>query len=340
MSDLLLAKPTLPPGFIDVSVGEAHVVRKILEDNFPLASYGARHPPHALEYPEPQGYQPLVQYLEDKYGAPVIITNGAKQALGAVFYSLRKMGMKTVGMRTPYWALIPPLVELHGLEVETEYDTFDSYLAVAPNNPDGFMSCMTDLQEDCLTYEQSNVPMIHDAVYFNHIYLPSSYPLRQFGDVQIYSASKSFGLSGLRVGWVVCPNKQFYNNIKEYMETTTVGVSNLSQSYLHELLRDMSLLPNRTKRFETDASRALADAKEIMLGVSPSVLEIPDDLPDVPGMFLFCKIKDYSLLEKAKINAIDGKFFGAPGYVRMNLAFDQKQITEIVRRLNSVKEIR
>ncbi len=147
MSDILLAKPKLPDGWIDVSVGEPHVVREVLRKYFKLDSIGQDHPDHYWEYPNPIGYPPLVKALEEKHGYPVIITNGAKQALGATFYALKKMGKETVGMMEPYWALIPPLVEMHGLKPAIGVHPFniDSFLALAPNNPNGhfpFLSCL------------------------------------------------------------------------------------------------------------------------------------------------------------------------------------------------------
>ena len=123
MTDILLAKPTLPKGFIDVSVGEPHVVREKLKKYFPLDFY--RNGPMSdreYEYPAPTGYQPLIDLLEKKHGSPVIITNGAKQALGACFYALKQMDRSILGMRTPYWALIPPLAKIHGIECVDEYD--------------------------------------------------------------------------------------------------------------------------------------------------------------------------------------------------------------------------
>lgn len=337
MSDILLAKPKLPEGFIDVSVGEAHVVRDILKENFfrdeHIRVY-ANPKYHPFEYPLPNGYQPLVELLEKKHGAPVIITNGAKQGLGAAFYALTKIFKQTVSMASPYWALIPPLVRMHGLApITSSLLKGDAVLCVSPNNPDGEVIDTSNMIEHCI---KNNKPLIHDAAYYSHVYLPRSYELKRFGDIQIYSISKLFGLSGLRVGYVVCPNRQFYQYIQEYMENMTVGVSSLSQIYVHELMREMEHFPRITERFEKEASAALTNAKEIMLKVDPRVLEVPANLPDIPGMFLFCKIKDFSLLKSAKINAIDGEYFGAPGYVRMNLAFDTSEIEEIVRRLNSV----
>ena len=71
--------------------------------------------------------------------------DGAKQALGAAFYALHKMGKRILGMRNPYWAAIPPLADMHGLTCSPNYDC---YLAVSPNNPDGHVLDLQELTDD------------------------------------------------------------------------------------------------------------------------------------------------------------------------------------------------
>ncbi len=338
MSEILLAKPKLPEGWIDVSVGEAHTVRKRLLEVFPDAtdlSNGFPVVDRMHEYPLPTGYQPLVEFLQHKHGAPVIITNGAKQALGASFYSLKRMGRGVLVMRTPYWALIPPLAKMHGIEcVDLHKDRWDGCLSLSPNNPDGFVEDLGVLHREC---RRQNIPLIHDAAYYTHSYLPPYFDLPAHGDVQIFSISKMLGLSGLRLGYAVCPNPEFYRYMQEYMEAMTVGVSALPQIFLDGLLRTMDNQPRLTHYFEGLAFEELRANKKMMAQVDPEVLEVPADYYRTPGMFGWFKVGPKCDLTKARINAIDGALFGVPGMIRMNLAFDHKQMTEIVERLNSVK---
>lgn len=335
MSDILLAKPKLPPDWIDVSVGEPHVVREVLMKHFSLDSYPQDHPDHYWEYPNPTGYQPLVQMLEEKHGHPVIITNGAKQALGACFYALKKLGKQNLGMMEPYWALIPPLVEMHGLTSAIGKHPFnvDAFLALVPNNPDGQFPYLDCLEDAC---KSKNIPLIHDAAYYTHVYVPRETELKVYGDAQIFSISKMFGLSGLRLGYVVCRNPDFYKLIQQYMEAMTVGVSITSQIFLYDLLLRMKAEPESLKAFETESSAALLDSKIQMLQVDQEILVTHGRHHTRPGMFGWYKVGSKCDWSKAKINAIDGALFGSPSMVRMNLAFNTTGIQEIVRRLNSV----
>ena len=333
----LLAKPVLPPDWIDVSVGEPHIVREHLMDVFDIGVYDLPKKDHMYEYPPPNGYKPLVQLLEEKHKKPVIITNGAKQALGACFYALHKMGKNKYTMRTPYWALIPPLATIHGLEFVTDCP-YDSYLMLAPNNPDGYLDSLDYCEEFAETLHEQDIPLIHDAAYYTPIYTPDSHPLKAFGDVQIYSISKMFGLSGLRIGYVVCPNQEFYKLILEYMEAMTVGASIVSQIFLHDLMNRMKGYPTLMGSFEGRSKMSLDESKKLITQVDPEVLEVPADVVMSNGMFGWFKTGPKFDQTKAKINFIDGALFGVPGMVRMNLAFNSNQMTEIVKRLNSCKE--
>jgi len=337
MSDFLLAKPQLPPDWLDCSVGEPHIVRDILLNIFDVQKYELPQPEHCWEYPVPTGYQPLVKLLEDKHQAPVIITNGAKQALGASFHALRRMGKKKLGMRTPYWALIPPLVKMHGLEPLTSYVDSDCNLLLLPNNPDGFSSRPDAVQEFANNCKEREIPLIHDAAYYTHTYLPSDHPLDSVGDIQIYSISKMLGLSGLRIGYVVCKNVEFYKYIQEYMEAMTVGVSVVSQIFLYDLMNLMRCHRADNKKFLQQSYQSLQDSKRIVKQIDPEILEVNSDLESTPGMFGWFKVGSKANFQESKINLIDGALFGVPGMVRINLGFSAEKMEEIVRRLNSVK---
>lgn len=341
MSDILLAKPKLPPDWIDVSVGEPHLVRDNLFKIFQLEEELtiSRLKMDDLVYPPPTGLPGLVKLLEDKHGAPVIMTNGAKQALGAVFYALKTLGYNSVSMKDPYWCLVPPLARMHGLSEVLLHDPCtdnkNPYMLLAPNNPDGSCGSAEQLLAIAKEYKENNIPFFHDAAYYTHIYLPETHTLPAIGDVQIFSISKMLGLSGLRLGYVVCHNPKYYKLILQYMEAMTVGVSMASQTWLYDLLdRRMRSYPTLVQKFEGVSSMELERNKKLCLTINPEVLEIPNNLLEVPGMFGWFKVGPKADFAKSKINFIDGSLFGRVGMVRMNLAFHEPQMEEIVKRLN------
>jgi aspartate/methionine/tyrosine aminotransferase len=330
---MLLAKNKLPDDYIDAGIGEAHVVRDALLSIFDVSAIDFPKDKSIFEYQEPQGYKPLVHLLEDKYQAPVIITTGAKQSLGAIMYALKQMGKTTISLPHPYWCVLPHLIEMHGLQWKSTYEGCDARLLVMPNNPDNWIvdeSIIKQLEQEC---KDQKIPLIHDAVYYNNIYMSSS-SFRQIGDAQIYSASKSFGISGIRIGWLTTHDTELYKLVSYYVEAMTTGVSIASQIFLYNLLNTMRGYPTLTEKFERLSYDGIRENKLLIKQVNNNVLEIPSNIEDTAGMFMWTKIKDYSILDRAKINAIDGKYFGVEGFVRMNLALEEDKIKDIVRRLN------
>src|ERR1019366_10800077 len=90
---------------------------------------------------------------------------------------------------------------------------FDCYLAVLPNNPDNFMLDYNDAKNLADRYKELDIPFIHDAAYYTPVHLPAFKEFGPLGDVQIYSLSKMYGISGLRIGYVVCNNTEYYDLI-------------------------------------------------------------------------------------------------------------------------------
>ena len=318
-------------GTIDLAIGESATVRHALASNFDLDSFTFKVSNDTATYQPPNGYKPLVDLLETKYNAPIIITNGAKQGLAASFYAFNKMGKTRLGMRSPYWALIPPLAKIHGLSCSDKYDCF---LAITPNNPDGF-SYSAEYSQYLASYHRSlKIPFIHDAAYYSHTYLPDTYKLLPFGDIQLYSVSKMYGLSGLRLGYIVCRDAAYYNLLREYMEMMTVGVSTTSQCFLLQLLQEIGSKPKEERRFIVESRDNLYRAKFIARTINKDIIEIPEDVEHIPGMFLWAKLKQKDAFKIANVNVAYGEAFGMNGYIRMNLGADINDIIAAIDRLN------
>lgn len=335
MTDILLAKPKLSGDWIDFSVGEPHIVREALFKTFSLKESHLVHlrPNHKAEYPSPNGYEPLVKLLEDQYQAPVVITNGAKQALGAAFYAFHKAGKRKLGMRTPYWALIPPLAKVHGLDFTKKYDC---YLAILPNNPDGFMFGYDYAKYLFDSHKDLGIPVIHDAAYYTPIYLPPDYNFGPLGDLQVFSVSKMFGISGIRLGYVVCYNTEYYKSILEYMETMTVGVSTPSQDYFYSLLQEMNHEPKKTETFIKESRNELHIAKALCKTLRKDILDVPEDIIKIPGMFGWFGLGSKCDFAKARIHTVNGKLFGDENMVRINLGLPTQTMIDAIERLNNL----
>lgn len=335
MSNVLLALPDLPDGTKDLTVGEPYLIRENLLSMIDMQHCMPNLSDKDFAYLSPTGNKELVSYLEERHQAPVVITSGAKQALGATFYALKKMGRSYIKMLDPYWALIPPLAKMHGL-IAHPSDPFlalndkGAYLLIAPNNPDGSID---DLDLIDKHFKLTNIPLIHDGAYYTYSYINRSVPLKQIGDVQIFSMSKMLGLSSLRVGYAVCHNQEMYKHILDYMEQMTVGVSNVSQLFLLNIFES---LESKQIEFEDKCFNDLKENKRLVKTINSNILEVPDNIEDVAGMFLWAKCKDFGAFKKAKLHIISGEPFGDKDYVRINLGFRNEDMKDIVQRINSI----
>ena len=117
--DAKLQKVILGPDWIDLSFGEPKVVMAALfrqlnrfGDPFKMPTL---HDLPKWEYQPAAGKPDLVEILEEKYGAKVVICNGAKQALAASMYAFRCQGIRTIYYDTPFYPANPGIATSSGL---------------------------------------------------------------------------------------------------------------------------------------------------------------------------------------------------------------------------------
>jgi aspartate/methionine/tyrosine aminotransferase len=337
-----MAKSKLPDGYIDLGIGEPRLLCSVLTRSIPIDTvhYGPNH--KIWEYAPPNGCESLVNTLERIYKARVVITTGAKQGLLAACAALRWVEDRhTISFRSPYWASIPHVVSHVGMTpIPVTGDDFqagtEACLLVTPNNPDGASRTYDEAKEYTESLPGLGIPVIHDAAYYTHSYLPADYELGPLGDMQVYSVSKMFGLSGLRLGWVVCHTERYYDALTSYVEAATAGVSTASQKILMDIFRHQDLHPSWRGEFEAEIFSKLTLAKHILMTeVDPDKLAIPKNLVSIPGMFCWAKPAANLDFEKAKIRVMKGDAFGDSEKIRINLAVPLEQLREAIHRINA-----
>ena len=332
-NDAKLQKLLLGPDWIDLSFGEPKVIMSALYrqlnrfgDPFKMPTI---HDLPKWEYQPAAGKPDLVKILEAKYDAKIVVCNGAKQAIACAMYSFKRSGAKNIYFDRPFYPANPGLAESVGL-TWSDKASADSFLITSPNNPDG--KNYTNL--DLINWRYKG-PMIHDAAYYTDIYLPKDQMTLPLGDIQIYSMSKMYGLSGLRIGYAVCHNEKYYADMVNYIEMTTAGVSTASQ----DIARNIEIIfkdnPSYYKAFTDEARASIASARKELERLDPSVLELmPCDSNSMFGWFKAGPALDTAT---AKVHILPGELFGQPGMMRMNIAHPPEVIREAVDRLNNNK---
>lgn len=233
MNDLQMARTHDEHGF-NLAIGEP----KLLQDEIRNIGLISRISEDDFRYPASAGEEELLKVLRPMYpGRYVVVTNGAKQAISAALYALKVQGGKRVVHPSPHWPSYSTLAHHAGLEFSsfwtpdemnertTVKPVGDIWINTSPNNPDGDQH---DYQCD-----------IWDAAYACSLYNfnPALTPKHL---IAVYSASKLYGLSGFRIGWLVTDDPRLAERAATYVETTTSGVSAFAQRYTALVIQWMS----------------------------------------------------------------------------------------------------
>jgi len=198
--------------------------------------------PDLYRYSPPTGHQEFVGALIDKLKtknrllcAPenVQITMGATHALSCAVRTAMDPG-EHILLLAPHWPLMRGIAHSCGLrtlevpfshilmrdpkaDVEALIEQYVTPMTTAiyfanPNNPDGKVFTRNELAGIARVAQRHGLWIIADEVYENFVYdgkfcSIASLPGMHEQTLSVYSFSKSFGLAGLRVGYLVGPQR-------------------------------------------------------------------------------------------------------------------------------------
>ena len=332
--EMRLARVDLGEGWIDLGYGEPIIIQDILHNYISPGCLPDNGTLLNSQYQPPKGMKAFIDFLEAKYQAKVVVTNGAKQGIAATMYALKKMGHDSCMMHKPYWTSTPGLITDQGLAVKYLGDPGASSRALfitSPNNPDGKEIPPANMAQVTFDAKAEGIKLIHDAAYYTPIYMqdPCS---EKVGDVQIHSFAKMWGLSGLRIGYVVLHDETFLPHVTEFVERACSGVSTASQQVALAVESHFHYNPEASASFYAACRNAIATSRAELMRVSPDVLEVMPCTSN--SMFAWCKAGPKLNWQAAKVNMIPGDLFGQPGYVRLNIAVPSDLIKIAVNRLN------
>ncbi|MBG7609390.1 MAG: pyridoxal phosphate-dependent aminotransferase [Anaerolineae bacterium] len=306
----------------------------------------------------------VIRYTEENYGrviAPenIIITTGAKQSLFNIIYTLLNPQDEII-LLAPYWVSYPEMIKMcYGVPVTVvpEDGTFyhrmediiqsvSSYtkaiIVNSPNNPSGVMysdEFIGELVEYC---ENNGIYLIMDDIYHKLVfdrkiwrpgYAFTSEDIDNSHIIVVNGISKSYGMTGFRIGWVVAPRKLILimTNVQAQM---TSNPSTLLQSGAEGALTgQQAIIENLRLSIENNRNVVMSE------------LSAFNDLKIVPPDGTFYVLPDFRaysndssklarfLLEKALVVTVPGSAFGMEGYIRLSYAGSIKEITEGVERL-------
>jgi aspartate aminotransferase len=306
----------------------------------------------------------IIAYTEDNYNriiAPenIIVTNGAKQSLYNVIFSLVDPQDEVI-LLAPYWVSYPEMVKMvHGIPIivtskdgtfyprmEDIIEAVSSYtkaiIVNSPNNPSGVVypeEFISELVEFC---ETKGIYLIMDDIYHRLVFDgKQATPGYQFTDEDIESTkvivtngvSKLYGMTGFRIGWVIANRKlvevmtnvqaQMTSNPGTILQAAAEGALNGLQSSVESL----RLTIENNRNVIMQELRSFAGIRVIR---PEGAFYCLPDFRAYEGNSV--ELANF-LLKKALVVTVPGIEFGMEGHLRLSFSGTVKDITEGIARM-------
>lgn len=332
-----------------------------------LAS-GAKLTSGEVKYTPPDGLPSLkkavIRYTEESYNrlvAPenVIITNGAKQSLFNIFYSILNPQDEVIVI-APYWVSYPEMIKMClaiPVIVTPEDGTFTprfedieravtsstrAIIVNSPNNPSGAIYPAELIGKIVELCERKGIFMICDDIYhkltFDRNVAPPAYSFTK-KDIEnshvivVNGVAKLYGMTGFRVGWVIAP-RDLVKVMTNVLAQTTSCVSPIAQAAAEGALNGLQSVVEAL-RLQIQNNRDVI-LQEMKTFTGARLIEPKGTFYALPDLRAFngnsIELSKF-LLKKALVVTVPGKEFGMEGHIRISFAGSVKEITEGIARI-------
>jgi aspartate aminotransferase len=157
----------------------------------------------------------------------------------------------------------------------------------------------------------------------------------------IGSMSKTFAMTGWRVGYTLAPEPLIQASIKLQSQSTSNPTSIAQYAALEAMRGSMETVPQmlaeyaRRRKRIVEGLRAIPGVKcEEPGGAFYAFPNISAHLQGKDALAKSCTELTKQLLEKVQVAVVPGEAFGAPGYLRLSYATSIERIDEGLRRLD------
>lgn len=319
-----------------------------------------------VHYTDMAGTDELRAAIAGKYAAEnglsvdkdknIIITAGANEALAATFLTLLEPGDEVI-IPTPYFSAYADQIALASGVIREVPTTIDNgfrlqvddlaraisektkvILLNTPNNPSGAVLTREDLEAIAEVAVKNDIWVISDECYEKFLYEGehvsiAGLPGMKERTVIVSAASKTWSMTGWRVGWVVSPQAMTPYVNKCHQNLTTCANS-FAQAGVVEAIKsadaDVKAMVAEYKR-RRDMVMAWLNKIDKLEAVTPAGAFYA--FPKISGLGMdgmaFCSW----LLEEAGVSTVPGEAFGSPGYMRIAYCRSYDYIDEGMRRI-------
>ncbi|MGY5872061.1 MAG: aminotransferase class I/II-fold pyridoxal phosphate-dependent enzyme [Candidatus Thorarchaeota archaeon] len=211
-----------------------------------------------------------------------------------------------------------------------------------PNNPTGAIVSKSDLKAIGDIAEDNGAWLVADEIYRGAELQPEKAPsIHGLNDKVIItsSLSKAYGLPGLRVGWVVCPNEQVAKELWTYSDYTTI-----CPSTANDWMATIALNPEVQAKIEVRTREVVRNNWAIMKKWLDSHSDVLEYVPPSAAAICFIKqntgIDSYDLvvrlMKEKSVLISPGEHFEVPGYLRIGFGTEPKYLEPALERISEL----
>jgi len=303
-----------------------------------------------------------VDYLPEE----IIVSNGGKQAISNAILALCNDDDEVI-IPAPYWVSFPEMVNLAGGKSVVLQTSFASNFKItpeqlqgaltektkililnSPSNPTGSVYSEAEVRALMEVIKGKNIFVISDEMYNKLIYgetkafSPSQIEGMKDWVIVSNAVSKTYSMTGWRVGWIAAPKwiVKACGKIQSQMTSNAASVS--QKAALAALTGEQAIVDARRGEFEKRRNfmhNALNEIPGVSAALPEGAFYIFPSVEGVLGRTIDGKTLSSSmavvefLLEKHFVATVPGEAFGAPGYLRLSYAASIENLEKAVSRM-------
>ena len=294
----------------------------------------------------------------------VIVSNGGKQSILTAFLSILDPGDEVI-IPAPYWTTYPEAVKIAGgtpvfIETEksnnfkvtveqlekTKSKNTKMLVWCSPSNPTGVVYTKEEAEEIYKWIFKNDLWILSDELYEHLVYegetspSPAIYDPELKNTIIVNGVSKSYSMTGWRVGWLI-GNKSVIGLGKKIQSQATSNVSNVSQLAAEaallnglEVTNEMKIAFNRRRLFATEKINSIPNLNVVdSTGAFYLFVDVSHYCSGKNGLNTSEEFCDW-LLENYFIAFVPGEVFGTPGFMRLSYALSDEDLDSGLSRLS------
>ncbi|MFA5389503.1 MAG: pyridoxal phosphate-dependent aminotransferase [Candidatus Omnitrophota bacterium] len=289
----------------------------------------------------------------------IVVSCGAKHSLYNIIQAVCEKGDEVI-IPSPYWLSYPEMVKLAEAKpvfIETDdssgfrISVHDLKKAItgktraliinSPSNPTGAVYTKEELMEIGRLAAEKGILIISDEIYEKIIFDGNIHVSIAALDKDIFKntvvvngVSKSFAMTGWRIGYLASPDNELISAIKNIQGHSTSNPSSISQAATVEGLNGAGTIVDEMKDEFEKRRNYMADRINKIKGLSC--------LKPGGAFYIFCRIGRQGLssmeltdrlLNDAKVAVVPGKVFGSDRHIRLSFATSMENIKKGMDRI-------